>query len=244
MGLNTNNINNIAMLVDCDNVSAKYIGSILNHLSKFGVVNIRRAYGNWKSKNLAKWEKILIEYAITPVQQFDYTKGKNATDIAMVIDIMDLLYTKKLSAIALVTSDSDFTPIVIRTLSDGITVYGYGEDKTPASLENACSEFIFVEKLYSTIEDTQTIIKPQLEKQERSLKEDSKLINTLLKAVKMTANEEGWANIAAVGKYISQNSSFSTINYGYQKLGHLMKATNLFDIDMQNANTVMCVRAK
>ena len=147
--------NNIAMFIDCDNVSSKYIESIFDDLSQYGTVNIRRAYGDWKDKQLYGWENILQDYNIKPIQQFAYTKGKNATDIAMIIDIMDILYTKELEAVVLITSDSDFTPIVTRILSDGLTVYGYGEAKTPMAFVNACSQFIYVEKL-SVLENDET----------------------------------------------------------------------------------------
>lgn len=232
--------NNIALLIDCDNVSAKYINSIINDLSKYGVVNIRNAYGNWKSPKLKMWEESLQEYAIRPIQQFDYTKGKNASDIAMIIDIMDLLYTKSLTAIALVTSDSDFTPIVTRILADGLKVHGYGEEKTPSSFVNACSKFIYAEKLYKSEQDTSEIKNNKV--LQKDLRKDTKLVHTLRNAVELTSDDNGWSNIAAVGLYISQNSSFSSINYGYQKLGHLIKETGLFDIKMQENNTVMLIR--
>lgn len=225
---------NIAMLIDCDNVSSRYIDSVVNDLSKYGVVNIRKAYGNWKNPKLKGWEEILLEYAIKPVQQFDYTKGKNASDIAMVIDIMDLLYTKDLSAIALVTSDSDFTPVVSRILSDGLTVYGYGEEKTPSALVNACSQFIFAEKLYESNEEN--FIEKSDKVAQKDLRKDTKLVHLLRMAVDQTSDHTGWSNIAAVGLYISQNSSFSPVNYGYQKLSHLIRATGLFDIELQGEN--------
>lgn len=234
------NQNNIAMLIDCDNVSSKYIHSIINDLSKYGVVNIRNAYGNWKSPKLKGWEESLLDYAIKPIQQFDYIKGKNASDIAMVIDIMDLLYTKDLSGIALVTSDSDFTPVVSRILSNGLTVYGYGEEKTSSSFVNACSQFIYTEKLYQSNEEDSEEISSKVA--QKDLRKDTKLVHTLRTAVDQTSDYNGWSNIAAVGVYISQNSSFSPINYGYQKLSHLIKATGLFDIEIEGDNNVMYIK--
>jgi len=246
--MKNNQDSNIAMLIDCDNVSSKYIDSILNDLSKYGVVNIRNAYGNWKDHKLKGWEEALQDHAIKPIQQFDYTKGKNATDIAMIIDVMDLLYTKELSAIALITSDSDFTPVVTRILSDGLRVYGYGESKTPDAFVNACSQFIYAEKLYAT--NSQKSSEPTTKESKQrviernDLRKDTKLVYTLRRAVEQTSDDAGWSNIAALGKYISQNSSFSPINYGYLKLGHLIKAIDLFDIKMENNNTVMLIRDK
>jgi uncharacterized protein (TIGR00288 family) len=238
--------NNIALLIDCDNVSSKYIDSIINDLSKYGTVNIRNAYGNWKDPRLVGWEEVLHEYSIKPIQQFSYTKGKNASDIAMIIDIMDLLYTKDLSAIALVTSDSDFTPVVTRVLSNGLTIYGYGEEKTPSPFVNACSQFIYVEKLFeSTKEDTLTKDKNSKLVNTAALRKDTRLVALLRTAVEQTSEENGWSNIAAVGLYISQNSSFSSINYGYKKLGELIRATELFDIEMQGTKkTIMLIKDK
>lgn len=137
----------IALLIDADNCPAAKIEQILDELAKFGVINIRRAYGNWKSSNLRSWEEVLHDYAIQPIQQFAYTKGKNATDSAMIIDAMDLLYTQKLDAFCLASSDSDFTPLVMRIRANGLKVLGFGEKKTPEPFVNACSRFLYLENL-------------------------------------------------------------------------------------------------
>lgn len=234
---------NIAMLIDCDNVSSKYIDSVINDLSKYGTINIRNAYGNWKDKRLQGWEDILLKYNIKPIQQFAYTKGKNASDIAMVIDIMDLLYTKELEAIALITSDSDFTPIVSRVLSNGLTVYGYGEEKTPEPFVNACSQFIYVEKLFDYTKEEEASVSTSNKLTKTQLRKDTKLVALLRKAAEQTSDDGGWSNIAALGLYINQNSSFSPINYGYKKLGELIKATELFDIKILGENrTIMLIK--
>ncbi|MCP4969352.1 MAG: NYN domain-containing protein, partial [Arcobacter sp.] len=219
--------------------------SIINDLSKYGIVNIRNAYGNWKDKRLQGWEDVLQNYSIKPIQQFSYTSGKNASDIAIVIDAMDLLYTKNLNAIALVTSDSDFTPVVSRILANGLTVYGYGESKTPNPFVNACSQFIYVEKLYDYSEEE--IIKNKSDKvaSKTTLRQDTKLVQILRKAVEQTSDDSDWSNIAKVGLYINQNSSFSPINYGYKKLGELLKAIDLFQIDMRGDHqTIMFIKDK
>lgn len=236
--------NNIAMFIDCDNVSAKYIESIFDDLSQYGTVNIRRAYGDWKDKKLYGWENILQDYNIKPIQQFAYTKGKNATDIAMIIDIMDILYTKDLEAIVLITSDSDFTPIVTRILSDGLTVYGYGESKTPMAFVNACSQFIYVEKLSvlvndKEVEDTGTNYKHHAVTEavtkyignNYDIRKDYKLINILKQGVERTSDEQGWADVKDMSLYIRKNSSFSQVNYGFKKMGDLIKALDLFDME-------------
>ena len=236
--------NNIAMFIDCDNVSAKYIESIFDDLSQYGTVNIRRAYGDWKDKKLHGWENILQDYNIKPIQQFAYTKGKNATDIAMIIDIMDILYTKELEAVVLITSDSDFTPIVTRILSDGLTVYGYGESKTPMAFVNACSQFIYVEKLNvlqndKTVENIPTNNKHHAVTEavtkyignNYDIRKDYKLINILKQGVEITSDEQGWADVKDMSMYIRKNSSFSQVNYGFKKMGDLIKALDLFDME-------------
>ena len=236
--------NNIAMFIDCDNVSAKYIERIFDDLSQYGTVNIRRAYGDWKDKKLHGWENILQDYNIKPIQQFAYTKGKNATDIAMIIDIMDILYTKELEAVVLITSDSDFTPIVTRILSDGLTVYGYGEAKTPMAFVNACSQFIYVEKLNvlqndNTVEDIDTNNKHHAVTEavtkyvgkNYDIRKDYKLINLLKQGVEITSDEQGWADVKDMSLYIRKNSSFSQVNYGFKKMGDLIKALDLFDME-------------
>jgi uncharacterized LabA/DUF88 family protein len=137
----------IALLIDADNCPATKIDEILDELARFGVINIRRAYGNWKSPNLRSWEVVLHDYAIQPVQQFAYTKGKNATDSAMIIDAMDLLYSQRLDGFGLASSDSDFTPLVMRIRANGLKVFGFGEEKTPKPFVSACSRFLYLETL-------------------------------------------------------------------------------------------------
>ena len=248
--------NNIAMFIDCDNVSAKYIESIFEDLSQYGTVNIRRAYGDWKDQKLIGWENILQEYNIKPIQQFAYTKGKNATDIAMIIEIMDTLYTKELEAIVLITSDSDFTPIVTRILSNGLTVYGYGESKTPKPFVNACSQFIYVEKLNllenEEIEETEENHNYDYDSTESKyigkkydIRKDFKLINFLKRVVDKTSDEQGWADVKDVSKHIRQNSSFSHINYGFHKMGDLMKALNVFETEyLGDRKTQLMIKVK
>ena len=137
----------IALLIDADNAPAGKIDLVLAEVARHGVANVRRAYGNWKSSNLKGWEAVLHEYAIRPIQQFAYSSGKNASDMAMVIDAMDLLYARNLDGFAIVSSDADFTPLVMRLLTDGMKVYGFGEKKTPSPFVNACSKFTYVEAL-------------------------------------------------------------------------------------------------
>jgi len=246
---------NISILIDCDNVSYKYAEDIFNDISKYGTVNIRRAYGNWKDKKLIGWERLLQQYNIQPIQQFSYTQGKNATDIAMIIDIMDLLYTKELKGVALVTSDSDFTPIVTRILANGLTVYGYGEEKTPSAFTNACSQFIYVENLstkvkVAKIEDNDAIAHDEFNSttgyrgKNYDIKKDTKLKKFLLNAVHQTNEDNDWSDVKDIGLYIKQNSSFSPINHGFNKLGDLIKALEIFDVAYTNDRLTMLVRQK
>lgn len=235
--------NKIALFIDCDNVSSKSIGGVIDELSKYGKVNVRRAYGNWKSEHLKGWEEQLHPNAIQPIQQFAYTKGKNATDAAMIIDAMDLLYTRDLDGFALMTSDSDFTPLVMRLLSNGVTVYGFGEKKTPSPFVNACSQFIYTENLENAGVDED---KPDDEARKKStrsqLRRDAALVKLLRNAVEQCADEDGWSHLGKVGQYISNNTSFSPVNYGYRKFSDLIRASDLFSIQMRNDNSVMYIR--
>jgi len=236
---------NIALLIDCDNVSHNGIAGVLSELAKYGIINIRRAYGNWKSKQLNGWEEKLHPFAIKPIQQFPYTQGKNATDAAMIIDAMDLLYEKQIDAFALMTSDSDFTPLVMRILSSGLKVYGFGEKKTPSPFVNACSQFIFTENLEdnSTENEESGQDAGRATKASRNeLRGDGSLVKLLRNAVEQTAEEDGWAHLGRVGQYISNNTSFSPINYGYKKLSDIIRVSDLFKIEMRMNNSVVYIK--
>ncbi len=227
----------IAMLIDVDNAPASKIDVILSELAKYGVVNIRKAYGNWKNPKSKGWEAVLHEYAIQPIQQFDYTKGKNASDMAMTIDAMELLFTKELDAFCIVSSDSDFTPLVMRILANGVRVYGFGEKKTPMPFVNACSRFLYLENLVSVVdeESEQTVTSSRQPKRDRKksgteLKKDTKLLNALRHAIESTEDEEGWAYMADVGNHISNNTSYDPRNFGYRSWGELIRAIDLFEV--------------
>ena len=231
-------IDNIALLIDTDNSSYKKIDLILSEIAKYGTVTIRRAYGNFASSYIKGWSSVLHEYAIKPIQQFDYTKGKNATDIAMTIDAMDLIYSNKIDAFCVVSSDSDFTPLVMRILAEGKKVYGFGYKKTPKPFVNACSNFLYLENL-------------EEEKKEKSTKEfknskleDRKLINLLRNAVAMTEDTDGWARISQIGQNISNQTSFDPRNYGFKKLSDLIKAMDIFEIKKDFTNNQYYVRIR
>lgn len=237
----------IALLIDCDNVSSKAIDGVINELAKYGVVNIRKAYGNWKSPQLQGWEEKLHPYAIIPIQQFAYTTGKNATDAAMIIDAMDLLYSHQIDAFALMTSDSDFTPLVMRILTNGLKVYGFGEKKTPLPFIKACSQFIFTEKLIDTEETdeenkTEASSSGSRKLSRNELRKESGLVRLLRTAVEQTVEDDGWSHLGQVGQYISNNSSFSPVNYGYKKLSDIVRISDLFKVEMRKNNSVMYIR--
>ena len=232
----------IALLIDADNCPAGKIEVILDELAKYGVPNVRRAYGNWKSNHLKGWEDVLHDYAIQPIQQFAYTKGKNATDSAMIIDAMDLLYSNNVDAFALMTSDSDFTPLVLRLLESGFPVYGFGEKKTPQPFVDSCSVFIYTENLVKTEEDNVESATVSKKKSRNELRKDSGLVRLLRTAAEQTAEDDGWSHMSKVAHYISNNSSFSAVNYGYKKLGDLIRATELFEIDMRNGGIAMYIK--
>jgi uncharacterized protein (TIGR00288 family) len=241
--------NKIALLIDCDNVSSKSIDGVINELTKYGVVNIRKAYGNWKSSQLKGWEEKLHPYAIIPIQQFAYTTGKNATDAAMIIDAMDILYSQQVDGFALMTSDSDFTPLVMRILANGLKVYGFGEKKTPSPFINACSQFIFTENLVDveeseTAQKTKTNRSSDIKKSRAQLRKDAKLVKLLRTAVEQSVEDDGWAHLGQVGQYISNNSSFSPVNYGYKKLSEIVRICDLFKIEMRKNNSEMYIQDK
>jgi len=234
----------IALLIDCDNVSHHSIEGVLEELAKYGMVNVRHAHGDWNNPSLSGWIGRLHPHAIRPMQQFAYTKGKNATDSAMIIDAMDLLYSKSVDAFALMTSDSDFTPLVLRILESGLPVYGFGEKKTPKPFVDACSPFIYTENLVVEPEEqTDNAQQPTLKKKSRNeLRQDTSLVKLLRTAVEQTSEDDGWAHMSRVGHYISNNSSFSSINYGYKKLGDLIRASELFNIEMRNNGSAMYIK--
>ena len=245
--MDKNSKDHIALFIDCDNISHKAIEGIISELSNYGVVNIRQAYGNWTKDNLKNWEAKLLEFAIKPIQQFDYSKNKNATDILMTIDAIDLLHTKNIDSFAFATSDSDFTPVVMRVQQEGIKVFGFGEKKTPDAFMAACSQFIFTEKLMSDDESTgKSTVKvvKEARKTALELQQDKWLKKLLDNALNQTMDEFGWSNLADMGAYINNKSSFSPINYGYKKVSTLLKVMDLYDLYLDTDSKQMSVRCK
>lgn len=227
----------LAVLIDADNISPSLCDALVQEVAKYGVANVKRAYGDWTTPQLSGWKGMLHEYAISPIQQFSYTTGKNSTDSSMIIDAMDLLYTQRFDGFCLVTSDSDFTKLATRIREAGLSVFGFGEKKTPDSLQAACDKFVFLEALAVADDASSPTIAKQTAKSRKSkqeLNQDTKLINLLRGAVEATSDDNGWAYIGAVGAHIANQSSFDSRNYGYKKLSALIETTELFDMEKRN----------
>lgn len=219
--------NRLAILIDADNASPTIIRGLLAEVSKYGVPTVKRIYGDWTSPNLNGWKETLLSHSISPIQQFRYTVGKNATDSAMIIDAMDILYGGKIDGFCLVSSDSDFTRLASRIRESGHMVYGFGERKTPAAFVSACDKFTFVDILT----EAQRVANANPNKTARELRENAELIALLRGSVAASANEDGWANLGAVGAHISsQRPDFDSRHYGYSKLSSLVDATEMFEV--------------
>lgn len=230
----------IALLIDADNAPASKVDVVLAEVARHGVANVRRAYGDWKSPHLQLWEAALHPYAIRPMQQFAYSTGKNASDMAMVIDAMDLLSAGSVDAFALVSSDADFTPLVMRILADGLKVYGFGQRKTPEPFVNACSLFTYVEGLGQAITSLDTALDGGVDP--RKLRGDTRLVLLMRNAVEAASGDDGWAHLAAVGSQIGNQASLDPRNYGYRKLSDLIDAIGLFEL--RRENQIVLVRDK
>ena len=234
----------VALLIDAENSPARKIDLILNELSTFGETSIRRAYGNWKKAELKGWEEVLHEHAIRPIQQYDYSKGKNASDMALVIDAMAMLYTDSPDAFGIVSSDADFTPLVMHLRERGAAVYGFGAQKTPEPFVNACSRFLFLDKLAeggadeAAEEAASPAATARLRAPTAQLKRDARLVTLLRNAVAAAADENGWARVGAVGQQIANQASFDPRNYGYATLTKLLAATQLFEMANEGTSQV------
>jgi len=228
MNVNEQSQNRLAVLIDADNAQPSITEALLSEVAKYGVASVKRIYGDWTTPSLSGWKSVLLEHSIQPVQQFRYTVGKNATDSAMIIDAMDLLFTKRFDGFCLVSSDSDFTRLATRIREEGLLVYGFGEKKTPKAFVSACDKFIFTEVLRFQ-EHSDSAVKP---KTANELKRDSKLVTLLRSALEAASDDSGWAHLGAVGSNIAKQApEFDPRNYGFSKLGELAVATNLFEVD-------------
>lgn len=216
----------VAVLIDADNAQYSKVKAILDEISAHGHIVIKRAYGDWSSEYLKNWKQSLNELAIQPIQQFAYTTGKNSTDASMIIDAMDLLYSNKFDAFALVSSDSDFTKLASRLRESEIYVFGVGEKKTPISFRNACDDFIFTENLGAEVATSSFSATPVVVDEATALEEtnSSELVPLLKKAWEQYQDDDGWANVAAAGSFVKRSTpDFDPRSYGATKLPEIIQ---------------------
>lgn len=251
-------IHKLAVLIDADNTQPAIAVALLAEIAKYGVASVKRIYGDWTTDSLKGWKKVLLGHAIQPIQQFSYTVGKNATDSRMIIDAMDLLYTGRFDGFCLVSSDSDFTGLAMRLRESGMTVYGFGERKTPAPLVSACDKFIYLDVLRGNapkpaksepalaagrnkagtkpakpVASAAPPVEPERTPETRSdARSDTELHELLVQAVEDAADDDGWAALGGVGNLIAKRKpDFDSRHYGYKKLSELVLATALFETD-------------
>lgn len=226
---------NLAVLIDGDNIPSAFVKEMMEEIAKYGNPTIKRIYGDWTKPNLSKWKNILLENAITPIQQYGYTTGKNATDSAMIIDAMDILYSEKVNGFCIVSSDSDFTRLATRLREAGMQVIGIGEKKTPNPFIVACDKFIYIEILKDKTKEKVSEDEKELDKEtfdKISLK-DIKLIATTITDL---SDDEGWAFLGDVGSLLQKKRpNFDPRNYGFQKLTPLIKSIGKFEIEQRES---------
>ncbi|MGF1550541.1 MAG: NYN domain-containing protein [Sphingomonadaceae bacterium] len=228
---------NIALLIDADNASPDSLDPVLTVLAELGTVNIRRAYGNWRKQSLKRWSDLSLHYAIDTLQQFDISKGKNATDMKMVIDAMDLLYRGHVDGFGIMSSDSDFMPLAMRIRQNGLPVYGFGGAKTPEPFKQACTRFI----------DTDALIKAAKgkDKADGTKAVDQELLDLLVDAYNaVKRDEKGYASLSAVGQRAGNRSSFDVRNYGYSRLSELIEAVPNFQTERRKDGEIYIKRMR
>ncbi len=224
---------NLAVLIDGDNIPSAHVKEMMQEIAKYGNPTIKRIYGDWTKPNLTKWKNLLLENAITPIQQYGYTTGKNATDSAMIIDAMDILYSEKVNGFCLVSSDSDFTRLATRLREAGMQVIGIGEKKTPNPFIVACDKFIYIEIIRNQSEKKEGSI--EIDKTKESLdKITRKEINLISTTISDLSDEDGWAFLGDVGSLLlKKQPNFDSRNYGFEKLTPLIKSIGNFEIEQR-----------
>jgi hypothetical protein len=250
----------LAVLIDADNAQASVIEGLLAEIARFGEATVKRIYGDFTAPTSASWKKVLQQYAIKPVQQFAYTTGKNATDSTLIIDAMDLLYTRKFDGFCLVTSDSDFTGLAMRLREEGLTVFGFGEHKTPDAFRNACHKFVFTEVLRPDAAH-QKAAKAADAADDKSPKGKSPSTKStppkipfpkkfVLDALEQSADDSGWANLGTFGSYLTKlQPDFDPRLFGFKKLSDLVTAKgDIFVTEERtpqgSSHRILYVRAK
>jgi uncharacterized LabA/DUF88 family protein len=226
---------NLAVLIDGDNIPSAYVKEMMEEIAKYGNPTIKRIYGDWTNPKLSKWKNLLLENAITPIQQYAYTTGKNATDSAMIIDAMDILYSNKVSGFCIVSSDSDFTRLATRLREAGMNVIGIGEKKTPNPFIVACDKFIYIEILKNQSEESSSeTTDSKRAKKDNVDKITQKEIKLIASTISDLADEDGWAFLGDVGSLLQKKQpNFDSRNYGFQKLTPLIKSIKNFEIDQR-----------
>ncbi|HKR76308.1 MAG TPA: NYN domain-containing protein [Rhodanobacter sp.] len=222
----------LAVLIDADNARPAIVEGLLAEVAKYGTAHVKRIYGDWTKPELNSWKEALLRHSIQPIQQFRYTVGKNATDSAMIIDAMDLLYAGRFDGFCIVSSDSDFTRLASRIRESGLTVYGFGERKTPSPFVAACDRFIYTDVLGKPDTGEDKPAEPASRKSAQELRQDTRLVNLLRHAIDDADDEEGWASLGAVGSMLNKRApDFDARNWGYAKLSGLIKAIGLFQTE-------------
>ena len=225
---------NLAVLIDGDNIPSAYVKEMMEEIAKYGNPSIRRIYGDWTKPNLSKWKNMLLENAITPIQQYAYTAGKNATDSAMIIDAMDILYSGKVEGFCLVSSDSDFTRLATRLREAGMRVIGIGEKKTPEPFIVACDRFIYIEILKKNEEKESPNSKTSNSKKNDLDKIGAKTIRLISATISDCADDDGWAFMGDVGSLLQKKQpNFDSRNYGFQKLTPMISSISKFEIEQR-----------
>ncbi len=229
-----NNNINLAVLIDGDNIPSAHVKAMMEEIAKYGNPTIKRIYGDWTKPNLTKWKNLLLENAITPIQQYGYTTGKNATDSAMIIDAMDILYSNKVNGFCLVSSDSDFTRLATRLREAGMQVIGIGEKKTPNPFIVACDKFIYIEILKNQVEKKNDDSKePEKTEVDKITRKEIKLISTTIMDL---SDEDGWAFLGDVGSLLQKKQpNFDSRNYGFEKLTPLIKSIGNFELEQRES---------
>ena len=225
---------NIAVLIDADNVSSKYIKFIFDEISNHGTPTYKRIYGDWTKPQLAGWKNVLLNFSITPIQQYGYTTGKNSTDAALIIDAMDILYSKNVDGFCIVSSDGDFTRLAARLREAGMYVIGMGEKKTPTPFISACEKFKYLEVLESSTSNVERNRVEESEKnggQKAGMSSKMEIIKAIQTIVTEISDEDGWAGLGAVGSTLSRRfPDFDTRNYGYSKLTPFIASLKIFEV--------------
>ena len=227
----------LAVLIDGDNIPSAYVKEMMEEIAKYGNPTIKRIYGDWTNPKLSKWKNVLLENAITPIQQYGYTTGKNATDSAMIIDAMDILYSEKVNGFCLVSSDSDFTRLATRLRETGMNVIGIGEKKTPEPFIVACDKFIYIEILKDQSGENDSELTKSKPSQKTNLdKITPKVIKLIASTISDLADDDGWAFLGDVGNLLQKKQpNFDSRNYGFQKLTPLIKSIKKFEIEQRES---------